>query len=113
MQGVRKVEACVGLLLLVIIVCFIIEFAVSHVRVVDVLEGMEPRITPGSLYYAIGLVGAVVMPHNLFLHSALVMTRRIERRRHEIAEACKYNLIESAIALMLSFVVNVSIVAGT
>ena len=66
------------------------------------LSGME-------LYVAIGIIGATVMPHNLYLHSALVQSRDVTRSRQAVAEACKYNLIDSAIAMNCAFLINVAI----
>ena len=62
-----------------------------------------------ELYVAIGILGATVMPHNLYLHSALVQSRDVTRSREAVAEACKYNLIDSAIAMNCAFLVNAAI----
>ena len=71
-----------------------------------VLRGFRPTLPPGSLFVAIGILGATVMPHNLYLHSALVQSRRIGKDRASKAKACKYNLIDSALALNVAFFVN-------
>jgi len=113
--GVRKLEALIVALLGVISMCFVIEVFLVEPPLDQVLLGFVPTISTSAAYYAIGLVGAVVMPHNIYLHSALVMSRKVPRKRHTIKEAFKYNVIESAIALALSFGINLAIlvVAGT
>src|SRR5262249_7850754 len=63
----------------------------------------------GALFVAIGILGATVMPHNLYLHSALVQSRRIARNPEEIRRACKYNLIDTTVALNPAFFVNAAI----
>jgi NRAMP (natural resistance-associated macrophage protein)-like metal ion transporter len=75
----------------------------------SIMLGFVPTVSSSSVYTAISLVGAVVMPHNIYLHSALVMSRNIDRTRVSINEGNKYNLIESSIALLLSFLINVAI----
>ncbi|MBI3935076.1 MAG: divalent metal cation transporter, partial [Acidobacteria bacterium] len=70
---------------------------------------VKPSLNSESLYVAIGILGATVMPHNLYLHSALVQSRRVERTEKELESAAKYNLIDSAVALNLAFFVNAAI----
>ncbi len=71
--------------------------------------GLIPSLPVGSLYIIIGIIGATVMPHNLYLHSSLVQTRQVSRMADSKAEACKYNLLDSAIALNAAFFVNSAI----
>jgi manganese transport protein len=76
----------------------------------EVAKGFEPSILNGdALYIAIGIIGATVMPHNLYLHSSLVQTRKIERSNKGIKEALKFNLIDTTVALNLAFFVNAAI----
>src|SRR6202161_2927997 len=73
------------------------------------ISRLVPRLNGQSLYIAIGILGATVMPHNLYLHSALVQTRRIGRTAKEKQEACRYNLADSVIALNGALIVNAAI----
>ncbi|MCE5307630.1 MAG: divalent metal cation transporter, partial [Acidobacteriales bacterium] len=75
----------------------------------EVAGGLIPRLTPESLYVAIGILGATVMPHNLYLHSALVQTRRIGKTYDEKRTACRYNFVDSVIALNGALLVNAAI----
>jgi len=111
--GVRKLEALVSALIATMSVCFFIEMFMSKPSVKFLAEGtVIPRISQDSLFVAISLVGAVVMPHNLFLHSALVQTRDIDRSDPlQMQEANVYFFAEACVALFLSFLVNMSVVA--
>jgi manganese transport protein len=76
----------------------------------EVVSGFKPSMLSGeALYIAIGIIGATVMPHNLYLHSSLVQTRKIERTIKGISDSLKYNLIDTGIALNLAFLVNAAI----
>jgi natural resistance-associated macrophage protein len=71
-----------------------------------------PTIPPGALTAALGVVGAVIMPHNLFLHSSLVLTRKVdESNKREVNDANMYYTIESSISLFISFLINMSVIA--
>jgi manganese transport protein len=116
--GIRVLEAIILTLVATIGVCFLIEIALARPVWTEVLGGLLPPLTGASpflfssgeaLYVAIGILGATVMPHNLYLHSALVQTRRIERTPRGIRHACRYNLLDSVLALNLAFVVNAAI----
>jgi natural resistance-associated macrophage protein len=78
----------------------------------EVLYGtFVPTIPPGCMNQAIGLIGAVIMPHNLYLHSSLVLSRKINRNnRHIVKEANIYNAIESGISLFVSFLISFAVV---
>lgn len=93
-------------------VCFFINFFVVKPDIGAVLFGtFVPTIPEGSLGQAIGLVGAVIMPHNLYLHSALVLSRKIDAKKKSIVyEANFYNAIESAISLFVSFLISFAVV---
>ncbi|MBY0504150.1 MAG: Nramp family divalent metal transporter [Bryobacteraceae bacterium] len=104
--GVRIVEALVLVLVFTIGLCFGIEVWMASPHWGALAAGLVPKLTDESLYVAIGILGATVMPHNLYLHSALVQTRRIGASVLEKKEACKFNLIDSAIALNAALFVN-------
>lgn len=108
--GMRKMEAFIVALVLVIGVSFFIEIFLAKPDFSEVITGFIPSI-PNSeaLYIAIAIIGATVMPHNLYLHSALVQTRKISNNPKAIRQALKYNLIDSTIALNAAFFVNAAI----
>ncbi len=107
--GIRIIEAIVLGLITVIAACFGVEIWLVKPGVAEVAGGLIPRLTPESLYVAIGILGATVMPHNLYLHSALVQTRRIGKTYDEKRTACRYNLVDSVIALNGALLVNAAI----
>lgn len=109
--GVRKLEFFIASLVGMILVCFLAEMFISHVPVTGVLSGLTPTASLEMVFSITSLTGAVVMPHNLFLHSGLVQTRAFGRTASDIKEACKYNLIESAIALSISIIINISVIS--
>ncbi len=108
--GIRKMEAFIIALIAIIGGCFLVEmFMVKH-DVTEMAKGLVPQIpNSAALYIAIGIIGATVMPHNLYLHSALVQTRKIERKEKAIRKAIKYNTLDSAVALNLALFVNAAI----
>ena len=107
--GMRKLEAAILGLVITIGVCFLIQIVLARPDFGAVVGGFRPSLPPGSLFVAIGILGATVMPHNLYLHSALVQSRRIDDNRASKVQACRYNLIDSALALNLAFLVNAAI----
>jgi manganese transport protein len=110
-RGVRLVEAFVLSLIMVIAGCFLVELLWARPALGDLANGIVPRLNGTSLYIAIGILGATVMPHNLYLHSALVQTRRIGRTESEKRTACRFNLIDSVVALNGAMFVNIAILA--
>jgi manganese transport protein len=108
--GMRKMEAFIIALVGIIGFSFLIEIILAKPDLGEVATGFIPHI-PGdtALYIAIGIIGATVMPHNLYLHSALVQTRKIKRDHAGIKQALKYSFIDSAVALNLAFFVNAAI----
>jgi len=107
--GIRFIEAFILSLVAIIGVCFLVEIVLARPDPVAVATGLIPRIDSESLYVAIGILGATVMPHNLYLHSALVQTRNIARDTASKRAACRYNLIDSVIALNGALLVNAAI----
>jgi manganese transport protein len=106
-KGIRYMEILIFSLVSVIGMCFLVEIFFAKPDGVAVLHGFIPSsLTGGALYIAIGIIGATVMPHNLYLHSSLVQTRRNGTDERSIARAIKYNFWDSAIALNLAFFVN-------
>jgi manganese transport protein len=128
--GMRRMEAFIIMLVATIGVCFAIEMALSHPALGAILRGFIPRGEDGSftlfrrdpggglsvlglngasLYIAMGILGATVMPHNLYLHSALVQSRAVERSEEGKRQACRMNLVDSAVALNCALFVNAGI----
>jgi manganese transport protein len=108
--GMRKMEAFIISLVAIVSVCFLIEILLAKPAIDEVAKGFIPSL-PGSeaLYIAIGIIGATVMPHNLYLHSALVQTRKFNRTDFGIRQALKFNNIDTAVALNIAFLVNAAI----
>jgi manganese transport protein len=104
--GIRKMEAFILSLITVIAGGFIINLFLAEPDWGAAVAGLTPSLPVGSLYIILGIIGATVMPHNLYLHSSLVQTRRVSRTIDSKAQACKYNFIDSAIALNAAFFVN-------
>jgi len=107
--GVQKFEWIVRLLVATIGVCFAIEMYLAKPVWGAVAKGLIPSISNESLYVAIGILGATVMPHNLYLHSSLVQTRQFGASDSEKKKACHFNLIDSTIALNAALFVNAAI----
>jgi len=107
--GMRAMEAMILVLVATIGGCFLVEIFLARPDAAEVLQGFRPSLPHGALYVAIGILGATVMPHNLYLHSALVQSRRIGSDLASKVTACRYNLIDSAIALNAAFFVNAGI----
>lgn len=109
-KGIRKMEAFIIALVMVIGFSFVFEMIFAQPELDKVVLGLIPSIpNSDALYIAIGIIGATVMPHNLYLHSSLVQTRKFDRSKTGIKQALKYNLIDSTIALNLAFFVNAAI----
>nr|WP_315175384.1 Nramp family divalent metal transporter [uncultured Flavobacterium sp.] len=109
-KGIRKMEAFIIVLVAIIGFSFIFEMIFAEPEMSKVFYGLIPSMpNEAALYIAIGIIGATVMPHNLYLHSSLVQTRKFSRTHAGIKQAIKYNFIDSAIALNLAFFVNAAI----
>ncbi|MDQ8052360.1 MAG: Nramp family divalent metal transporter [Pedobacter sp.] len=109
-KGMRKMEAFIVSMVFIVGISFLIEMFIVQPALHEVVRGFEPSLLSGdALYIAIGIIGATVMPHNLYLHSSLVQTRKFERTSKGILEAIKFNFIDTAVALNLAFLVNAAI----
>jgi manganese transport protein len=112
-KGFRFLEAFIIALLIVIAGCFLIQIGLAAPPVAEILGGFVPSsqiITdPEMLYIAIGIIGATVMPHNLYLHSSIVQTRQFDRDDTGRRAAIRWATIDSTIALMLALFVNAAI----
>ena len=107
--GIRVIEGIVLAIVAVIGGCFALEMWMAKPVFAEIARGLIPKLNDQSLYVAIGILGATVMPHNLYLHSALVQTRRIGSSDPEKRVACKFNFIDSVIALNGALLVNAAI----
>src|SRR6184192_422898 len=112
-KGFRYIEALVITLIATIGGCFALELIFSKPELTKVLSGFVPRgqivTNQGMLYVAMGILGATVMPHNLYLHSSIVQTRKVRREEGELVAASRFNLIDCGIALNIAFCVNAAI----
>ena len=120
--GMRKMEAFIIALVGVIFIAFFIQIFMAAPEVGEIIKGFIPSFpnknnpqNETALFLAVGIIGATVMPHNLYLHSALVQSRKIDRTDFGIKQAIKFNRIDTTIALNLAFFVNAAILvlAGT
>uniref|UniRef100_A0AAQ5Y640 Solute carrier family 11 member 2 n=1 Tax=Amphiprion ocellaris TaxID=80972 RepID=A0AAQ5Y640_AMPOC len=114
--GLRKLEAFFGVLITIMAITFGYEYVTVALDQAQLLKGMFvpycEGCSPVQLTQAVGIVGAVIMPHNIYLHSALVKSREVDRsNKKEVKEANKYFFMESTIALFVSFLINVFVVA--
>ena len=112
-RGFRTVEALVGGLILTVGACFGYELLVSHPHWLSVAAGFKPRLEiishPGMFYIAIGILGATVMPHNLYLHSSIAQTRSFERNDEGRSMAVRYGTLDSTAALLGALFINAAI----
>lgn len=108
--GIRKLEAFIIALVIIIGLSFLVEIFLAKPSVGEMLTGFIPsNLSDTELYIAVGIIGATVMPHNLYLHSALVQTRKIKNDDESIRRAIKFNILDSTIALNAAFFVNAAI----
>jgi manganese transport protein len=111
--GMRTIEAVVLVLVATIAICYYIEiFILPQTRpsFTELAAGMLPQFRhAGMVYVAVGIIGATVMPHNLYLHSALVQSRRLQKDERSMRSAIRFNTIDSTVALGVAFFVNAAI----
>jgi len=112
-KGFRYIEAIVIVLMLTIGACFAAELFFAHPSLTGVMMGFVPTSeilkNPQMLYLSIGILGATVMPHNLYLHSSIVQTRNFERTSEGKREAIKFATIDSTVALVFALAINAAI----
>ena len=112
-RGFRYIEALVAGLIGIICACFIYDLALTHLPLGEMVAGLVPAAQivtdPGALYLAIGILGATVMPHNLYLHSSIVQTRAFNRTDSGKAMAIRFASLDSFVALMFAFFINAAI----
>src|SRR5262249_4406095 len=112
--GMRTIEAVVLVLVVTIAVCYFFEIFILPHTDPNFREMGHSLIRPslaqtGMIYVAIGIIGATVMPHNLYLHSALVQSRKLQKDEASIRSAIRFNAIDSSVALTIAFFVNAAI----
>ena len=107
--GVRKIEAFIIMMVATIGGCFLIEVFLSRPDWGGIAGGFIPRMDPSAVYIVIGIIGATVMPHNLYLHSALVQSRAVSNTVTGRREASRFNMLDSFVALNGAFFVNAAI----
>lgn len=112
-KGFRIIESIVAGLIFIILGCFAYEIILSKPDFFPILKGLVPQkevvTNPSMLYIAIGILGATVMPHNLYLHSSIVQTRNYDRTIEGKKEAIKFATIDSSLSLFLAFFINAAI----
>lgn len=112
-KGFRYLESIVAGLIAVILSCFVYEIIISDPDLIPILRGLIPSAqivyNPEMLYIAIGILGATVMPHNLYLHSSIVQTRNFEKNTEGKKMAVKFATIDSTVSLFLAFFINAAI----
>jgi manganese transport protein len=111
--GFRWIEAFVVAMLIAIAACFAVQLAMARPELGAIIKGFAPTTdiigNPEMLYLALGILGATVMPHNLYLHSAIVQTRRIGDSLDEKRDAIRFASLDSTIALLFALIINASI----
>ncbi|MDP2454576.1 MULTISPECIES: Nramp family divalent metal transporter [unclassified Kaistella] len=112
-KGFRVIESIVAGLTFIILGSFVYEIILSKPDIFPLLSGLVPQkevlTNPSMLYIAIGILGATVMPHNLYLHSSIVQTRNYERNHEGKKEAIKFATIDSTVSLFIAFFINAAI----
>lgn len=112
-KGFRWIESIVAGLIFIILSCFVYEIIISKPAFNEILGGLAPKAeiiqNPAMLYIAIGILGATVMPHNLYLHSSIVQTRDYTRDTEGKKEAIKFATLDSTVSLLLAFFINAAI----
>jgi manganese transport protein len=112
-KGFRWIEAFIITLLLIIAVCFVAQLALAQPEIAGIFGGFVPRpaivSNPDMLYLALGILGATVMPHNLYLHTAIVQTRAYGESLPEKREAIRFATLDSTVALLFALMINASI----
>ncbi len=112
-RGFRYIESIVAGLIFVVSGCFAYELAISHPAIAEALAGLVPGpqiiSDPATLYIAVGILGATVMPHNLYLHSSIVQTRNFERDTAGVRMGIRFATLDSTVSLLFAFFINAAI----
>lgn len=112
-RGFRWLEVFIASLVFLVLACFAYEVLIAQPNVQDLLSGFIPKKeiieNPQMLFIAVGILGATVMPHNLYLHSSIVQTRAYERTEKGKKEAIKFASLDSTLSLLLAFFINAAI----
>jgi len=117
-KGFRFIESLIASFIFIILICFGYEIVATHPAILPIIGGLLPKseiiFNPSMLYIAIGILGATVVPHNLYLHSSIVQTRNYDRNEEGKKMAIKYATIDSTVSLLFAFFINAAIliVAG-
>lgn len=110
--GIRKLEAFFAVLITTMSVCFFINFGYQNPSASGIARGLVPGVSDYAVVQAVSILGAVIMPHNIFLHSALVQSRDVDRTKTwKVKQAAYYFSIEAALALLVSFLINMAVVS--
>ena len=107
--GIRKLEAFIVMLVATVGLCFVVEVVLAKPDMAAMAAGFVPHMNGAALFVAIGIIGATVMPHNLYLHSSLVQSRGVSNTVTGKRQACRFNLVDSTVALNAAFFVNAAI----
>jgi manganese transport protein len=106
-QGIRKMEAFILVMVATIGGCFLVEIIIARPDLPGIAGGILPSLPDAdALYFAVGILGATVMPHNLYLHSALVQSRKVTKTARGLRQALKFNLVDSVVALNMALFIN-------
>ncbi len=106
---IRTMEALVLRMILIVAACLAMEVALARPSAVGIMAGVVPQVNRQNLYLVIAMMGATLMPHNLYLHSALVQTRQFGTAREAVRRACRYNLFDTLLALNGAMFINIAI----
>jgi manganese transport protein len=106
-KGIRRMEAFILVMVVTIGGCFFVEILMAKPDLPGIARGFLPSLPDAdALYFAVGILGATVMPHNLYLHSALVQSRKVVKTARGLRQALRYNLIDSVVALNAALFIN-------
>ncbi|KAF4745010.1 hypothetical protein FOZ63_017925, partial [Perkinsus olseni] len=112
-HGMRVMEAFIFILIMVMMGCFFANMAITSPPAVEVAKGFIPQVSSYAIMQLVGIVGAVIMPHNLYLHSALVQSRKIDKNNHEfVRQANKYLTLDACSSILVSFIINMAVVCS-
>nr|ACE80695.1 natural resistance-associated macrophage protein isotype II [Perkinsus marinus] len=112
-HGMRVMEAFIFILIMTMMGCFFANMAITAPPAVEVAKGFIPNVSSYAVMELVGIVGAVIMPHNLYLHSALVQSRKIDKNNHEfVKQANMYLTVDACCSILISFIINMAVVCS-